>query len=128
MVRAYRFDRALKRLQKQVCKRAGAEFLAAPPNLRVGVSQGILAANWPMNGLRHPPEGNTTGWYLWSEEEYFRDEELTHGEESFEPLHLGHLLEVMPDILPYLGLAPGWRFHAEADFEDIWYDEKLLDI
>ena len=28
--------------------------------------------------------------------------------------------------LPYLGLAPGWRFLIAPGYEDVWYDEKLL--
>jgi hypothetical protein len=65
------------------------------------------------------PEGDTTGWYLWSGE-------LSQSDDFFEPLHVKHLNERCPEVTPYLGLPAGWRFLLAPNHEDIWYDEALL--
>jgi hypothetical protein len=46
----------------------------------------------------------------------------------FEPVHVAHLSERLPEILPYLCLGPGWRFSIAPGQEDVWYDGKLLDV
>jgi hypothetical protein len=76
----------------------------------------------PINGLRHPPEGDPTGWYLW------RGEELSQASDFFSPLHAGHLETGLPEVIPYLALPPGWRFLIAPGEEDVWYDESLLDV
>lgn len=76
----------------------------------------------PINGLRHPPEGDTTGWYIYA------GESLSDEPDFFKPLHVKHLDEWCPQVKKYLGLAPGWRFLIAGDYEDIWYDESLLQI
>lgn len=75
-----------------------------------------------MNGLRHPPQGDTVGWYIWA------GEELSQEPDFFQPRHVEHLNEWCPAVISYLGLAPGWRFLLANDYEDVWYDESLLDI
>jgi hypothetical protein len=49
----------------------------------------------PLNGLRHAPEGDTCGWYIWA------GEELSDDSAFFEPLHVEHLPAVCPEVLPY---------------------------
>jgi hypothetical protein len=44
----------------------------------------------------------------------------------FLPLHVTHLESRCPEIIKYLGLAPGWRFLVAPDYEDVWYDKALL--
>ena len=46
----------------------------------------------------------------------------------FQALHVSHLKDKCPEILKYLGLAPGWRVLVASEYEDVWYDEKLLDV
>jgi hypothetical protein len=88
--------------------------------LKVGISQNVKGNMWPVNGLRHPIEGDTTGWYIWCGE-YSNDPEF------FVPLHVEHLQEWRPEILKYLGLAPGWRFLVgEGGYEDVWEDKSLI--
>jgi len=31
-------------------------------------------------------------------------------------------------IIKYLGLSPGWKFLSDGEYEDVWYDENLLNI
>jgi hypothetical protein len=54
--------------------------------------------------------------------------ELSNATEFFRPLHVEHLAEWCPAILPYLGLPPGSRFLIAPKHEDVWEDESLLKI
>ncbi|MFI5125048.1 MAG: hypothetical protein ACHQDF_06975 [Chitinophagales bacterium] len=65
---------------------------------------------------------STTGWYLWSGEEFSEDPNF------FVPLHVEHLKEWCPEIIKYLRLAPGWRFLIAPNYEDVWEDLTLLEI
>jgi hypothetical protein len=111
---------AIEELQKDICKKKGAEFLSSPTNLKIGISVNVREGIVPINGLRYPPEGDTTGWYIYA------GEELSDAPDFFKPLHVEHLDEWCPQIKKYLGLPPGWRFLIAGDYEDIWFDEALL--
>ena len=107
--------------QEEVCRRFGAPFAAVAPDEKVGISANVSSSSWPVHGLRHPAQGDTSGWYIWAGE--FK------GESSFfQPLHARHLVERCPEVLKYLGLAPGWRFLIAPDHENVWYDESLLKV
>jgi hypothetical protein len=114
---------AIEDLQKDVCKKYETKFFASPSNLKVGISLNVRDGIVPINGLRHPPEGDTTGWYI-----YAGEGEIPDDNEFFKPLHVEHLDEWCPQIKKYLGLPPGWRFLIAGDYEDVWFDESLLDI
>jgi hypothetical protein len=45
----------------------------------------------------------------------------------FQPMHAKHLRERCPEIIRFLALPPGWRFLVAGDYEDVWWDETLLD-
>jgi len=75
-----------------------------------------------MNGLRHPAQGDTSGWYLWCGEEFSTSTEF------FQPLHASHVYEEFPDLGKLLGLPPGYRFLIAGDYVDVWYDPSLLNV
>jgi hypothetical protein len=108
--------------QRATCNRFGAEPLEAPSDLKVGIARNALTGPWPINGLRHPPAGDTTGWYLWT------GEELSADPDFFVPLHVQHLEAARPEVVKYLALPPGWRFLIADGYEDVWYDPNLLAI
>jgi hypothetical protein len=108
--------------QKNICEKYGVNFFESPPELKVGISLNVKNGLQPINGLRHPPEGDTTGWYIWAGEDFSDDPDF------FVPLHVKHLDEWCPEIVKYLGLPPGWRFLIANDYEDVWEDPSLLDI
>jgi hypothetical protein len=110
------------RAQKNVCRKYGAPWIESPPNRKVGVAKNVRAGIEPLNGLRHPPKGDTTGWYLWA------GEELSQDPDFFVPLHVSHLEEWCPTALRFLGLPPGWRFLVAGEHEDVWPDPELLEI
>ena len=100
--------------QKDICNKFGASFVESPSYLKIGISRNVSEGAWPINGLRHPMEGDTTGWYIWA------GEELSDDPDFFVPLHVEHLKAWRPEIIKYLGLAPGWRFLVgEDNYEDV---------
>ena len=104
--------------QREVCDRFNTEPHSTDLELKVGIggpAEGVI------HGLRHPPEGDTTGWYIWRGE-------WSESGDFFEPLHAWHLAERLPEVLPYLALPPGWRFLLAPGHEDVWYDESLLTL
>ncbi len=119
----YNQDKENKKLQKSFCEQKGAGYVEANLDKFVGVALDTLS-NAPLNGLRHPQAHDTSGWFFWGGS----DQSLAP--DFYQPVHLGHLLEEKPEIIKYLGLAPGWRFliDVENDYEDVWFDEKLLHI
>ena len=111
-----------RRDQEAVCERFQVEWVESPRGLKVGVARNVRSGLAPLNGLRHPPQGDTTGWYLWA------GEELSQDPDFFVALHVEHLAEWCPAAIPYLGLPPGWRFLIAPGHEDVWFDESLLDV
>jgi hypothetical protein len=90
----------------------------------LGASRSVINGTpweWPLHGLRHQPDADTTGWYLWTGE-------LQDGAEFFQPWHLEHAVDRCPDLRPLLDLPPGSRFIYTPDYTDVWQDETLLDV
>ena len=109
-------------LQKAVCERHDAPFCETPNDLKVGIARNVKDQVQPLNGLRHPPQGDTSGWYIWA------GETLSNAPDFFVALHVEHLKEWCPSVVKYLGLPPGWRFLVAPGHEDVWFDPGLLDI
>jgi hypothetical protein len=108
--------------QIKICEQYDVTCQPCLPGMKVGVAVNVRDGIFPINGLRHPPEIDTTGWYIWA------GEELSGDSDFFKPLHVEHLPEWCPEVLKFLGLPPGWRFLIAGDYEDVWYDESLLNI
>lgn len=106
-------------VQEAICRKYGAAFLAAPENLKIGISESALNGSLPLHGLRHPPEADTAGWYIWAGD-YSEDEDF------FKPIHIEHLTQACPQVIKFLGMSPGWRFLLAGEYEDVWYDIELL--
>lgn len=110
------------REQKEICIKYKSAFVQSPSFLKVGIALNVKDKIFPINGLRHPIEGDTTGWYIWAGEKFSDDPNF------FVPIHVEHLEEWCPYIIKYLGLAPGWRFLIAPGYEDVWEDSSLLKI
>ena len=108
--------------QLETCREHGVECLPSDFDSKLGVSDNFFSGALPLNGLRHPPNGDTCGWYLWA------GETLSDADDFFQPLHVSHLAERNPTIARYLGLPPGWRFLVADAYEDVWFDSTLLEI
>ena len=113
---------SIEPIQREVCKRFAAEFLPCSDGEKLGIAEGVRQGLLPINGLRHRPSGDTSGWYVWA------GEEISDATDFFVPLHIEHLDEWCPQVKMYLGLAPGWRFLIAEGHEDVWFDSALLDV
>ncbi len=75
----------------------------------------------PVNGLRYPSVGDTTGWYIWCGEDF------SIASDFFQALCIKHLVEKLPLTSKLLALPPGYRFLIPKIGQiDIWFDESLL--
>jgi hypothetical protein len=106
---------------REVCARYRANFSPPDSALKVGISASAVRGEFPLHGLRHPPNSGTSGWFIWSGD-------LSEAHDFFLPYHLSHLAEDCPAALPYLALPPGWRFLIAPGYEDVWFDESLFDV
>lgn len=111
----------IERVQREACKKHDTEFLAAPDDSKLGFAA-ATEGKIPINGLRHPSSGDTSGWYLWCGTEF------SDADDFFVPLHLWHIYEKHPELTSLLGLPPGFRFLVAGDYIDVWYDATLLEI
>lgn len=110
-----------ERSQQSVCAEYSSEFVPPDAESKVGIALASLSKT-PLNALRHPPKGNTCGWYIWG------GEDLSQDPEFFQPLHVHHLGQHCPTIVPYLALAPGWRVLLAQGQTEVWHDAELLDV
>ena len=115
-------DRDVATTQIDICRRFQVDPVSAPDDLKVGIALNVRTGLLPINGLRHPPRDDTTGWYIWA------GGEPSDNPNFFEPLHVKHLVEWCPEVLPYLQLPPGWRFLIAPGVEAVWQDPTLLEV
>jgi hypothetical protein len=106
--------------QSQICEQFGSLFQPPAMDSHVGIALSTLN-QLPLNALRHPSEQDTCGWYIWGGE-------LSQDAEFLQPLHVHHLVKHAPQMVPYLGLAPGWRVLLAPGQTDVWYDPTLLSV
>lgn len=106
--------------QAATCNRFKAKVDVPAPQERVGIALSTLHLE-PLNALRHKAGGNACGWYIWG------GEELSTDPEFFSPVCVEHLGEYAPSLLPYLALAAGWRVLLAPGYEDVWFDQALLE-
>lgn len=106
--------------QRAICAKYHAVHTPVTAHLKVGIAENVKGDIHPINGLRHLPIGDTAGWFIWAGEETSTDPDF------FAPLHVAHLDEWRPEVLPFLGLPPGWGFVIAPGYEDVWYDPQLL--
>lgn len=107
---------------KDICDKYDCEYSPLEKDSIIGISKSVTEGVVPIHGLRHPIEGNISGWYIWAGD-YSEDPDF------FEPIHTHHLNENCPQIIQYLGLPPGYRFLiSDNGYEDVWEDKTLLDV
>jgi hypothetical protein len=104
--------------QRSFCAENHSEYVAVFHGDIAGFATGTTGL-LPLNGLRHPPQGDTCGWYLWNGDPSMQ-------EDFFKPTHVSHIYEEYPLTRKLLGLAPGFRFLSAGDYLDVWFDPHLL--
>ncbi|MCA9395272.1 MAG: hypothetical protein KC900_13815 [Candidatus Omnitrophica bacterium] len=111
------------RQQREICEKYGTLNFTPPEHMRVGINENVRTSLQPINGLRNPVEGIASGWFIWAGEEW------SDADDFFKPICISHLEDWCPQVIKYLALPPGYRFLIDdKGYEDVWYDEKLLDI
>ncbi len=106
--------------QKRICKKYGATWQPMLAGWKIGITNNIDSGEMPINGLRHPSENGTLGWYIWAGK-------YLDNADFFAPMHIEHLPNKCPSVLKFLGLPPGWRFLIDdKGYEDVWEDTSLL--
>jgi hypothetical protein len=106
----------------RMCRRFGVAALRPRPGTMIGVALGRAAAAEPLNAIRHPPVGQSNGWYVW------RGGQIPHDDdEFFSPMHIEHATSRFPGLLPYLALPLGFGVILAPGYEDVWQDEALLE-
>ena len=87
----------------------------------VGIADKTIG-KMPINGERTNAVGNFSGWMIWC------GDEMPGDKDAFTPYCSEHLPIQIEVIRKYLSLAPGYRFQVDnCGYEDVWFDEKLLD-
>ena len=66
--------------QQKICKQYSAQFTSSDIESIIGISDNTNGINVLLNGLRHQPKDNNSGWYIWS------GKELSQNEDFFKPL------------------------------------------
>ncbi len=107
--------------QMAICNKHAVEVFAPEAGEKLGIALSTLGKT-PINGLRHPIENGTCGWYIWC------GEELSEDPEFFKPLCARHINEYLPIIEKYLALPVGYRFLVAEGYEDIWCDETIKNV
>jgi hypothetical protein len=110
----------IEKEQYKLCYVYSQECVPCEPESKLGFA--TKSHGLPINGLRHSPKADTNGWFIW------RGEELSRDADFFAPLHTRHLVDYCPEALKFLGLPPGYRFLIAGDYEDVWFDESLLQV
>ena len=111
-------NEAVKAMQRQTCLHYGTVYFPSPASLTIGLAEQVRSGELPLHGLRRPPEGDGSGWYIWAGE-------FSEAADFFKPRHVSHIETWAPLALKFLGLPPGWRFLVTPDYENVWYDEAL---
>lgn len=101
-----------------VCHRFDTECMPPEMEQKVGIALGSLKMV-PLHAVRIQPDNGTCGWYIYGGD-YSQDADF------YQPLHVAHIAEHCPQIVPYLGLPPGWRVLLAPGHEDVWFDGQLL--
>lgn len=112
----------MNRAQTELCASNGVQVFETGLEEKAGIADNVFAGALPINGLRHPPVGDTSGWYIWAGGEPGTEPDY------FKPVHLRHVVDRVPGIAKFLALPPGWRFQLAPNHEDVWRDPTLLDL
>lgn len=116
-------DKKVYEEQQKVCEKYYADYTPVAMDSIAGVSDNTDGKTVPINGLRHPQEGEGSGWFIWSGEEFSEKSDF------FKPTHVKHIAEKCPQVLKFLALPPGYRFLIDNEgYVDVWYDPELLKI
>lgn len=109
------FGREIVELQKNICRKYASDFSTPDPNLKIGIALETIG-NQPTRGVRRQPSDGTAGWFIYCGE-YSAEPDF------YKPVHVAHVSEIIPQVLPYLALSPGFNFIIDNEgYEDVWHE------
>ena len=114
-------ENQIAEIQKAFCAERQTECVPASPDSKLGFALSTDGRT-PINGLRHPVQDETNGWYIWCGQNF------SDASDFFSPLHTRHVYEGHPELTKLLGLPPGYRFLVAGNYVDVWYDDSLLNV
>ena len=85
--------------QHATCERYNVDWVYADIKLKIGIADNVFTDVIPINGMRHQVENGTTGWYIWSGENFSINSDF------FKPFCVKHLIELnqkLSNILVFL--------------------------
>lgn len=101
--------------QHMTCEKTGVDYSAPSFDQMIVISPGVIEGD-PAEGVRYPSPEHMSGWWV-TTDRYDGDTK------SLLTVHIQHLAVNRPDLVKYLGLPFGYRFHGPSD--DVWLDEKI---
>lgn len=106
-------------IQQAICEKYGSPILFPEPDSKMGIAIGTLH-QMPITATRIRPANGTNGWFI-------HGGEYSDDPNFYQAVHLSHLQEMLPQVLPYLALIPGFKFFVDNEgYEDVWYDPECL--
>lgn len=102
--------------QKRICAKSNSRFVLPLEDEMVAVALESLGKT-PITGIRNILEGGENiSWFFYCGE-------FSEDDNFFKPIHVGHLTEYLPEVIPYLALEEGFRFIIDnSGYEDIWQE------
>lgn len=103
--------------QKLLCEEFESSYIKVSGDDVVAVAVNTLNQE-PIVGIRKKPEAEeNVAWFIYGGE-------MGEGEDFFETMTVRELQDILPEVLPYLALAEGFRFMIDReDYEDVWKEE-----
>lgn len=104
--------------QKLLCEEFESAYIQVSGDDVIAIAVQTLDQD-PIVGIRKkkPETDENISWYIYGGE-------LQEGADFFETMTVRELQDVIPDVLPYLALEPGFRFMIDGDdYEDVWKEE-----
>lgn len=102
--------------QKWICEKYGALYCPCKGSDRVGIAIQTLQ-NEPIYGTRELNPDGSSSWYIYAGQ-YSADDDF------YKPVCIDHLETLLPIVLRYLALPPGWKFIIDKNgYEDVWQEK-----
>ena len=103
--------------QKLLCEEFDSAYIKVSGDDVVAVAVETLNQE-PIVGIRKKPETEeNVAWFIYGGE-------LGDGEDFFQTMPVRELQDILPEALPYLALAEGFRFMIDReDYEDVWKED-----
>lgn len=104
-------------VQKFNCMKFNSKFVQTSKNEMVAVALDSLG-KIPITGIRNVlEEGENISCFFYCGE-------FSEDDDFFKPIHISHLENYLPEVIPYLALGEGFRFVIDKQgHEDVWKEE-----